>query len=297
MNKKHIRQVLTKKHKALVASITDPSVAELVDKNSIITGGALASALLGEPINDFDYYFTNAETTTAVAGYYLNLWKAQHTDSKLNPVLEIKNDGRIKIHIPEGIAAERSDSSDNLEHNPDNESETYASKAPEDAEADKPQYQPVFMSGNAITLTGKVQIIIRFYGDAADIHKNFDFIHCTNYWTSSDKEVHLNLPAMESLMCKQLFYHGSLYPVCSVIRTRKFIKRGWSINAGQYLKMCFQISQLDLTHIPTLEDQLTGVDAAYFRQVIEWCTKKQAEEPEFKLTAPYLISIVDKIFG
>jgi len=72
---------------------------------------------------------------------------------------------------------------------------------------------------------------------------------------------------------------------------------GWYINAGQILKMLFQISQLDLTDINVLEEQLTGVDAAYFFQVIEYCKKRQEEDKEFKVTVPYLCSIIDKIFG
>lgn len=39
MNKKTIKAVLRKKHLEFVDSIEDPDVQELVDKNSIITGG------------------------------------------------------------------------------------------------------------------------------------------------------------------------------------------------------------------------------------------------------------------
>jgi len=153
------------------------------------------------------------------------------------------------------------------------------------------------MSTNAITLSNKVQLVIRFYGNSEDVHKNYDFIHCCNYWTSHNKKLTLHPLALESILSKQLQYQGSLYPVCSVIRTRKFLRKGWYINAGQLLKMMFQISELDLTNITVLEEQLTGVDAAYFFQVIDYCKKRQEEDKEFKVTTPYLISIIDKIFG
>ena len=76
------------------------------------------------------------------------------------------------------------------------------------------------------------------------------------------------------------------------MRLRKFIKRNWTINAGQILKMCMQISALDLTDVATLEDQLTGVDCAYFLQVIERIKEKDPQ----KLEAAYLIEIVDRMF-
>jgi hypothetical protein len=142
-----------------------------------------------------------------------------------------------------------------------------------------------------------VQLVMRFWGNPEDIHKNYDFVHCCNYWTSKDKKLTLNPDALESILSKQLTYQGSLYPVCSVIRMRKFIKTGWYINAGQILKMLFQISELELTDPLVLEEQLTGVDAAYFFQVIAWCKKKKEENPEFVITVPYLCSIIDKIFS
>lgn len=161
----------------------------------------------------------------------------------------------------------------------------------------KPEYRPIFLSANAITLSQHVQLVIRFYGNPEEIHKNYDFIHCCNYWESSTGKLTLNPAALESILARQLIYQGSLYPVCSVIRARKFIRRGWSINAGQYLKMMFQIGELNLKDINVLEDQLTGVDAAYFFEVIDWCKKAKEKDPTFEVTVPYLISIVDKIFG
>ena len=174
--------------------------------------------------------------------------------------------------------------------------ETSSENIDDTAPGRKP-YRPVFLTSNAITLSDKVQIVIRFQGDAEKIHENYDFVHCTNYYLPGSQELNLNRAAMESLITKELIYQGSKYPVCSIIRTRKFLRKGWTINAGQYLKMCFQVSQLDLTDIKVLEDQLTGVDAAYFQEVIKYCKERMEKDDNFKVTVPYLVSIVDKIFG
>jgi hypothetical protein len=148
------------------------------------------------------------------------------------------------------------------------------------------------MSTNAITLSHRVQIILRFYGEPDAIHENYDFVHCTNYWSSWDNELILRQPVLESLLARELRYVGSKYPICSLIRIRKFIKRNWTINAGQVLKMAFQVSELDLNDINVLEDQLTGVDVAYFAQLIE---KIREKDPE-KVNAAYLIEIIDRMF-
>ena len=91
-------------------------------------------------------------------------------------------------------------------------------------------------------------------------------------------------------------FKGSKYPVCSLFRMRKFIDRGWSINAGQITKIAMQISELDLTDIATLEDQLTGVDTVYFMSIINAFKRKQMNDPNFDLTSHYVISVINKIF-
>lgn len=172
---------------------------------------------------------------------------------------------------------------------PESSAEAMALETEDDG---KPPYRPVFMSTNAITLSHRVQIVIRFYGEPDAIHENYDYVHCTNYWTSWDGALVLRQPALESLLSKELRYVGSKYPVCSVIRLRKFIKRGWTINAGQILKAVMQISELDLTDPKVLEDQLTGVDSAYFMELM---TKLREKDPE-KVNAAYLVEIIDRMF-
>jgi hypothetical protein len=98
--------------------------------------------------------------------------------------------------------------------------------------------------------------------------------------------------ALEALLSKELRYVGSKYPICSIVRLRKFIERGWRINAGQILKMAMQISELNLKDVTVLEDQLTGVDTAYFIQLLERLKEKDPE----KVDAAYLVEIIDRIF-
>lgn len=163
-------------------------------------------------------------------------------------------------------------------------------------EDESKRYRPIFLSTNAITLSNKIQVVLRFYGDVDVIHENYDFVHATNYWTYSTGTV-LNQKALESILNKELQYIGSKYPICSLVRTRKFIKRGWQINAGQYVKMSFQISKLDLENIYVLEDQLVGVDSIYFLNFINNLKKKYLSDKNFVLTQDYLTTVIDKIFG
>lgn len=261
MKPKTIRKNLRKKFAEWLDSIPDADIKKIAQDNTIITGGSIASMLLQEDVNDYDIYFKNKEAAMTVAKYY--------TD---------------KIALSKGIKIDVEDRGNRVYI------KVKSSGIAEDKSASK--FQPAFVSGNAISLNGDVQLIVRFFGEPEEIHKNYDFVHCTNYWTSWDDELILRQEALEALMSRELKYIGSRYPLCSIIRTRKFIKRGFTLNAGQYVKMALQLQTLDLTDPETLEDQLMGVDSAYFMTVIEHIKSQDLERVE----ASYLIGVIDRVF-
>lgn len=287
MKAKTIQKVLSQKFDALLATIEDEPTRKLVAENTIITGGCIASMLLNEQVNDFDLYFTDIATTEAVAKYYINKFP-------VGGLMVESKDGRVRIVTPNGYRGETAGDVETLGDPADIEDrhESAEDAALKTESEGKPAYRPVFVTTNAITLSDKIQIVLRFYGEADTIHENYDFAHCTNYWTSKDRKVVLKQAALEALLAKELRYIGSKYPLCSIIRLRKFIKRGWQINAGQILKMAMQLNALDLLDPKILEDQLTGVDSAYFMQLM---TRLRENDPE-KVNAAYLVEIIDRMF-
>jgi hypothetical protein len=57
--------------------------------------------------------------------------------------------------------------------------------------------------------------------------------------------------------------------------------------------MAMQISELDLCNHEVLEEQLTGVDVAYFSEVI---SKIKDKDPE-RVDATYLVEVIDRMFS
>lgn len=348
---KTINKILTGKFIAWSKSIADENVRKLVEENTIITGGAIASMLLGEQPNDFDVYFKTPETAKAVAEYYVAKLKenppaafaklkddiqvimepavaAGETAKRVGgyagllvtgpqpPRVRIITDGkRQKILRGEEAqvahedytlsAGEVTDATEpatyegNTERLDDHSTESIVDR---EDEKKRGKYRVLFVTANAITLSDQIQIVLRFTGEIAEIHSNYDYIHCLSAWTSDDKQLHLHPEAVLACMSRELKYQGSRYPIASLIRTRKFITRGWTINAGQYVKMAYQIAQLDLNDPAVLEDQLVGVDSAYFSMLI----KQLGEQLEKKLEADptaareidggHLMSLIDRIF-
>lgn len=305
MNGKNIKKHLKAKMRKWTDTIEDEAVKKAISENVIVTGGALVSLLTGEVVNDYDIYFRNQSACITVAGYYVGKWNKLHPDKPVT--LKVKEEtGKVSCFISsKGIADEneekKSDISYNFDTKPeeddavgvDRDTEEQKEQASEDS---KEKYRPRFITSNAITLSDKIQIVTRFYGEVKDIHRNYDFAHCTCAWSSWDNELFLPQKALECIINKELYYVGSLYPLCSIIRTRKYLERGYHINAGQYVKMAMQLNALDLTDVNVLEDQLTGVDTTYFQMMINELKKHQEETGSDKVDTTYAMELINKLF-
>lgn len=296
MQVKTIEKNIVKKLEEWINTINDEDLKKKLKKNILVSGGSITSMFLGEDVNDYDVYIKDKNTLIDLVKYYtrqfseITILNGDDRDRLLED-LEDKYHGADSEDIKNIYAI----SVRNLK--PDQVKLFFESKSGgivvnEDKKEEDNAYLPKFFSPNAISLFNKVQIVIRFHGDDKQIHSTFDFIHATNYFTFEDGLV-TNKEALESILTKQLKYQGSLYPLTTIIRVRKFIKRGWNINAGELLKTMFQISQLDLTNPDVLEEQLIGVDVAYFSKLIEILRGV----PKESLTSTYLNTLIDKVFG
>jgi hypothetical protein len=322
MKKSLIKIVLKKKIDDWIESIYDVSLKQKIKDDIIVTGGCIYSLLINEKVNDYDIYFKTKDTVLLVAQYYVDKFKQ-------NPVGKFKNYGgnlqidikdennRIKIYVKSaGIATVSASPDYQYFENPelpDTSAESYINGIVNPVESEevvdetkeiseeikdkkKSKYRPLMLTSNAITLSDQIQVVIRFFGPIDDIHKNFDFIHCTNYYDYKNNDLVLHPEALESIVTKQLNYVGSLYPLCSLIRLRKFIQRGWNVNAGQIVKISYQISELDLKDPKVLEEQLTGVDYAYFKQLIDVMKSDIKDKPQMNIDSTYICNLIDKIF-
>ena len=330
MQRKTIKQVLIKKINNFLESIDDNVVKGVIKKDIIISGGCFTSMLQNESPKDFDCYFRTKSTTLLVANYFAKKWNENHVDQIMvldgeNPSEEILNyynikkisdcsprmianttPDRIKMIFPsQGIVGDTDAINSNEELGIDTKqtmseiemiTELDDTSANEIIKNEKKEYFPVFISTNAITLSNGIQLVVRFYGEPDKIHETYDFEHTKAYFDYDNDDLSISVEVYECVMNKVLRYTGSKYPVCSIFRVRKFLERGWTINAGQLLKMCIQISELNLMNIDVLEDQLIGVDSLYFMNLIEQFRKMKEQDVNFEITPNYIISIIDKIF-
>lgn len=295
MQSKTIKKNISMKLDEWLASIDDNNLAKDVRKNILVSGGSIASMLLKEDVNDYDIYIKDMDVLIRLAKYYCpsKVLDGRLRDDYLKSRWPDIKDGLMfdgTKYLAEEYVRVSNLKKDQVKLDIPGAGMRFNVKAEEGKDPEK--YQLVFLSQNAISLSDDIQIVLRFHGDSNQIHKTFDFIHSTNYFTFEEGLV-LNNRAMESLLTKQLSYQGSLYPLTSIIRMKKFLGRGFNINAGEILKIMYQISLLDLNDIEVMEEQLIGVDVAYFSMLIDAIRKLDGQ----KLDANFMNQLIDKIFN
>ena len=258
MNERRIREHLRDKVDEWIKTLPVELQRDVLT-NYFVTGGSIVSLLLGDTVNDYDIYFTKEEVALKVASHYAKGKVAELTSAPGTVNITVRSSG-IWLNTSREL---------------------------------KP-YEPKCITGNAISLNNKVQLITKFVGTPDKISKNFDFVHCMCYYEPFGDNLVIPADAAVSIMTRELKYRGSLYPLASIIRTRKFIKRGWFINAGQYLKMILQLQGLNLYDLSVLKDQLMGVDSLYFNQMLRQVGDLNAEDGQ--VDALYLVELIDRFF-
>lgn len=318
MKTRNIKNHLRKVFDDYLESIDDDNIRKLIRENSIISGGSIVSLLIGQDPNDYDVYFKNKETVLAVSRYYVDKYNTElsgknrlgysHKALVIDGAKEIESqiidqgevpwktmmlkditEDRVKIVIrSDGVYFDKKNNPDPEEILNEMDEKPAERKSEKKKEND---YKIKFISTNAISLYKRIQLIIRFYGSPEEIHKNFDFVHCTNFWDPLTDYLYLDKSALESIITKELIFTRSKYPLCSIFRLRKFLKRGWWISAGEILKIAMSLNGLDLTDPVILEDQLIGVDTMYFISLIE-----EIESSDQPITEEYISTLIDKVF-
>jgi len=265
VKKREIKEKLRKVSNDFFASIKDERIRELFKKHSFIAGGAIASLILNEKPNDYDFYFDDPIACLEATNYFLNLMDIDSYEFDVN----LKENG-VSMNIAHGILKK------------------------EKIEGEK--YQPIAVTSNAFSFTDGIQFVVRYADNPIGIIKNFDFTHSKGLYHYELDELVVPEQTEKAIKEKNVTYTGSAYPLASLIRTRKFVQRGWKINAGQYLKIALQLNELDLLDPAVLREQLVGVDLFYFGEFLSKLETVGMEKIDFDKGIEKMFEMIDEAF-
>ena len=163
MQNKTIRRKIRAKIEDWAASIEDEDLRKIVFKDAIVTGGSIASMIMGERVNDYDVYMRTKESAIAVGNYYAKVFMESNPgyDIKVEVVdmPNILGQVETRVYMRVGSSGLANDEEFNIRESEDDECEQ--SEENDELESVKGKYIPAFISDNAITLTNKIQVIPR----------------------------------------------------------------------------------------------------------------------------------------
>lgn len=242
-----------------IESIDQPYLREYLKGSVIVAGGAIASLIQDEEPHDYDIYFRTDECLDEVIRYYLN-------------------STAIPDYIREKV----------------NKGEPFFYKFYEDKDEYESlkDYSVLCYSSSAITLKGGIQLVTCIYGEPEQVSDSFDYLHSQGVYDYKADKVIITPEIVDAIKRKRLIYTGSRYPIASIIRMRKFIRRGYYINSGQILKIALDINKLDLRDIKVLKRQLIGVDVLYFQVLMDRLEKVKSDT----LDTNYLVKLIDEFY-
>jgi len=103
------------------------------------------------------------------------------------------------------------------------------------------KYGVKLITENSINLNDKIQIIIKFCDDPINVINGFDFAHIKSYYICKSNELVIEQNTYKLCMEKELVYTGSEYPLSTLLRVKKYLKKGWTISNPTLIHIALDI--------------------------------------------------------
>lgn len=227
--------------KRILKSINKNIYEFLKQFNGFIAGGAVLSAFTNKQINDYDLYFHREEDA--------NLFIAS---------LELKDKmSEWKIFSKREYLLRESRKT-NLK---------------------------IFETDNAITFISKeqkYQVIKAFYLEPEKLFNKYDFTVCMAAYLPLHNKFVLYDTFLEDVSEKRLKLNvGTEYPICSLLRTIKYQKKGYTVNGLELIKISLAIHHLNLQNYGELKKQLQGIDTLFLADLTAALNSEEYKEKEY----------------
>jgi len=138
----------------------------------------------------------------------------------------------------------------------------------------------------------KIQLIRKVHDIPSELIKKFDFTISMAAITSSFEIITDNRFLID-LAAKNLVYNPNAdYPIASLYRLQKFIKRGYTIKAASLVMLALKANSIPITSNRQLKEQLEGIDTMIFG---DFLTQLNDTEPfDFKAFIPSMFSQLEE---
>jgi hypothetical protein len=171
------------------------------------------------------------------------------------------------------------------------------------------------ITDNAINLSDKIQLITKFVGQPYDVVEKFDWKHIKSYYICKEERLYLTNNVYQLICEKELIYTGSDYPLSSLMRLKKYIKKGWNVSNTTILHIAldivasfnrmeaerqFEQAKYGREQLEKIRQKIKDMSQEEFDELIETSEKRYdndtEEEQEFEvITDPVELDYINKM--
>jgi len=174
-------------------------------------------------------------------------------------------------------------------------------------------FTPAFKTNNALsynllphgeTNSIRVQLIRKYFGTPNEIISKFDYTVCmaayepnhgVNWeWGTMTVDDRFLYHLSEKLL---VFNHKTEYPIASLWRAKKYLKREFKLPAIECIKLALAINNLKIGSYEGLKDQLEGIDTFFLKDLTDAMLEKADEVYDFEQALEWMDRILSQKMG
>jgi hypothetical protein len=141
----------------------------------------------------------------------------------------------------------------------------------------------------------RYQLISAEFGLPGTIIQKFDFTMCMGAWRPETGEFILDDLFLKHVAQKRLCYNANgVYPICSLWRAAKFIKRGWRLPGIEAIKLALAINNIGIKDYGELKKQLMGIDTIFLAELTESLAHKAEARYDFGEAVEFIAGFMDE---
>lgn len=138
------------------------------------------------------------------------------------------------------------------------------------------------------------QLICAEFGEPSDVIRKFDFTCCMGAFDPVFKAFTLDDLFLKHCAQRRLVFNANAaFPICSLWRAVKFIRRDWKLSGIEAIKLALAVNNLKLNDRKELKRQLMGIDTLFLKELTDALESDQTKAYDFGEAIDMLVSFAD----
>jgi len=145
---------------------------------------------------------------------------------------------------------------------------------------------------------------VGYFDDPMKVYDHYDYTICMGGFDFQNDRFFFHEDFMKHLAQRRLvFNHKTDFPMSSLLRSMKYVSRGFFISGVELLKLAMTINAKKITNYKELRRQMMGIDTAFLKALTdewlkpEWSDKAYMLEDALQLIDEYMQRISDEVAG